>query len=313
MNIKIFSGSSHPEFTRQICEQLGLTVGQAHGLAFSNDNRFIKIDEAVRGCDTFVVQTSCPPVDAHLMEMLMMIRALRGASAGRITAVLPYLPYSRSDKKDQERICLTARLIADLIESAGADHVLIMEMHSPQIQGFFSVPCDHLVAAPTLIAHLKQTWNLENYVLVAGDAGAAKILKLYADGLHLPVAIMDKRRDANDEQPKIKGVIGEVTGKKCLLVDDEIASGRTLIRDAEFLLKSAGATEVSACVTHPVLGGNAVAELNASPIARFVITDTIPLGAKKLKNTEVVSVVPAFAECIRRIHENESIKSLNDV
>ena len=311
-NIKIFSGNSHPEFAKKICAQLGIKLGQSRAFAFSNDNRFVKIDEPVRGQDVYVVQTSTAPVDANLMELLMMVRALRGASAARITAVLPYLPYARSDKKDQERICLTARLVADIIQTAGADHVLIMEMHSHQIQGFFSVQCDHLIAAPTIIQYLKKNWNLNDYVLVAGDAGAAKILKIYADGLHLPVAIMDKRRDSNDEQPKIKGVIGDVKNKKCLLVDDEVASGRTLIRDAEFLI-SAGATEVDVSVTHPVLSGNAVAELNASPIDRFVITDTIPLNDKKLKNVEVVSVVPVFAECIRRLHDNESIKSLNDV
>ena len=311
-NIKIFSGNSHPEFAKKICAQLGIKLGQSRAFAFSNDNRFVKIDEPVRGQDVYVVQTSTAPVDANLMELLMMVRALRGASAARITAVLPYLPYARSDKKDQERICLTARLVADIIQTAGADHVLIMEMHSHQIQGFFSVQCDHLIAAPTIIQYLKKNWNLNDYVLVAGDAGAAKILKIYADGLHLPVAIMDKRRDSNDEQPKIKGVIGDVINKIFLLVDDEVASGRTLIRDAEFLI-SAGATEVDVSVTHPVLSGNAVAELNASPIDRFVITDTIPLNDKKLKNVEVVSVVPVFAECIRRLHDNESIKSLNDV
>ncbi|MFA7653793.1 MAG: ribose-phosphate pyrophosphokinase [Candidatus Magasanikbacteria bacterium] len=312
-NIKIFSGNSHQQFAQNICQNLGITLGKSRAFAFSNDNRFVKIDEPVRGADVYIVQTSASPVDANLMEMLMMIRALKGASAARITAVMPYLPYARSDKKDQERICLTARLVADLIETAGADHALVMEMHSHQIQGFFSIPCDHLVAAPTMINHLKNNWNLDNYVLVAGDAGAAKILKLYADGLKLSVAIMDKRRDSNDEQPKIKGVIGEVTGKKCLLIDDEVASGRTLIRDAEFLLGNAGALSVEACATHAVLSGNAINDLNASPISKFIFTDTIPLNDKKLKNTEIVSVVDVFAECIRRLHENESIKSLNDV
>ncbi len=312
-NIKIFSGSSHPQFAQDICTNLGITIGTAQSITFSNDNRFLTVEEPVRGADVFVVQTSCAPVDSYLMELLMFIRTLRDASAGRITAVMPYFPYVRSDKKDQPRICITGRLVADLLEKAGANRVLIMEMHSPQLQGFFSIPCDHLVAAPTIIKHLKTSWDLTDYVLVAADAGAAKTLKIYADGLNLPVAIMDKRRDSNDEQPKIKGVIGEVAGKKCLLIDDEAASGRTLIRDAEFLINSAEAKLVDACIAHAILGGKAVTELNNSPLNRLVVTDTIPTHDKPIKKLEVVSVVPVFAQCIKKIHQEESIKVLNDL
>ncbi len=310
--MKIFSGSSHPQLAQKICSILNVPLAKSQSLIFSNDNRFITIDEPVRGEDVFFIQTSCLPTDTHLMETLMYIRALRDASAKRIIAVLPYFPYVRSDKRNQPRICITARLVADLIQEAGANHVLIMDMHSPQLQGFFSIPCDHLLAAPTIINHLKKNWDLQNYILVAADAGAAKILKNYADALHLPVAIMDKRRDSNDEKPKIKGVIGDVKNKKVLIIDDEAASGRTLIRDAEFLVNQAGALTVDACITHAVLGSNASENLNNSPINRLIITDTLPTDQQPLKNHELISVAPVFAECIKRIHLGESIMSINE-
>ena len=205
----------------------------------------------------YVIQTQFPPVDEHLMELLIYIRTLRDASAGRITAVMPYFPYARSDKKDHPRVCIAARLIADLVETAGADRVIIMEMHSPQMQGFFSIPCDHLVSGPEIVHHLRKNWDMADYCLVAGDAGAAKMLKLYADGLQLPVAIMDKRREGNNEQVTIKGIIGEVRGKKILLLDDETSTGRTLMKDADFLLKYGGALSVDACFVHAALGPSA--------------------------------------------------------
>lgn len=313
MALKIFSGSSHPEFAKQICSNLGIELSRSESFIFSNNNRFITIEEAVRGDDVFVIQTSSEPVDNHLMELLMYMRTLRDASAARISAVMPYMPYSRSDKKDQPRVCITARLVADLLEKSGANRALIMEMHAQQIQGFFSIPCDQLLAAPSVIRHLIDNWDLNDYVLVAGDAGAAKIVKAYADGLDLPIAIIDKRRTSNDEQPIIKGLVGEVTGKRVLIIDDEIASGRTLVKDAEFLLEKAGAVSVEACVTHAVLGAGSIDILNNSPINRFILTDTIPSRHKLLKNTEIVTVVPVFAECIKRIHNNESIQNLNRV
>ncbi len=311
--LKIISGSSHPAFAREVAELLGVELAKTQSFVFSNDNRFVTIEEAVRGDDVFFIQTSCQPVDAHLMELLMFIRTLRDASAARITAITPYFPYARSDKKNQPRICITARLVADLLEKAGANRALIMEMHAPQIQGFFSIPCDQLLAAPSIIRYLTDNWDLTDYVLVAGDVGAAKTLKAYADELHLPIAIMDKRREGNDEKPKIKGVVGEVRGKKVMIIDDEVASGGTLIKDVEFLLNEAGALSVDACATHAVLGAGSVEILNISPINRFIFTDTIPSEEKNLKNKEVVSVAPVFAECIRRIHNNESIRSLNQI
>jgi ribose-phosphate pyrophosphokinase len=313
MKLRVIGGSSHKKFTNSICRQLRIKETQSTSKVFSNDNRFLTIDEAVRGDDVFVIQTQTPPVDSHVMEMLITIRALRDASAGRITAVMPYFPYVRSDKKDQPRIAITARLLADMIYRAGASRAIIMDMHSPQIQGFFSTPCDHLLAAPEIVKHLKKKWNLKNYCLVAGDAGAAKMMKLYADGLKLPVAIMDKRREGNEETVKIIGVIGDVKNKKVLLIDDETQTGGTLSEDAEYLMKRAGAKSVDACFVHAALGPEADEKLNRAPIGRFVTTDTIPLNGHRLNKCEVVSVTKKFAEAIRRIHESKSIKSLNDL
>ena len=197
MRLKIIGGSSHKEFTKKICAHLGVEETKTQSFTFSNRNRFFTIDEAVRGDDVFVVQTQTQSVDVDIMELLIIIRTLRDASADRITAVMPYFHYSRSDKKDQPRVCITARLIADLLQTAGADRALVMEVHSQQIQGFFSIPCDQLLAAPDVIQYLKTNWNLEN-MLSCGDAGAAKMIKRYADGLNMPVAMMDKRRLGND-------------------------------------------------------------------------------------------------------------------
>ncbi len=311
--LKIIGGSSHKEFTKKICEQLKISETKSNLFSFSNGNHFVTIDEPVRGDDIFVIQTQTRNCDSDLMELLIIIRTLRGASAGRITAVMPYLPYSRSDKKDQPRVCITARLVADLLESAGANRALIMEMHSPQIQGFFSIPCDHLTGAIDIINHLKTNWDLTNYVIIAGDAGAAKMVKRYADGLNLPVAMMDKRRIGNDETVIIKGVIGEVANKKALIIDDETLSGGTLIADTKFLLENTGVISVETALVHANLGLGAAEKLNASPIKRFVITDTIPQKPGTLRDCEIVSVTNRFAEMIKRIHNNESVKSLNDI
>ena len=311
MNIKIIGGSSHSQFTQDICKHLGVEETKTTIKSFSNDNLFVSVDEAVRGDDVFVIQTQTPPVDKHLMELFILIRTLRDANARRITAVLPYLPYVRSDKRDQPRVCITARLVADLLETAGAHRVVVMDMHAPQIQGFFSIRCDQLSATTEIISHLKKNWNLENYCIVAGDAGAAKMIRRYADGLQLPIAMMDKRRDGNDETVKIKGVIGDVRDKNVLIIDDETQTGGTLIKDAEFLLGEAGAKSVDACVVHAALGPDVDSRLNNSSIQKFITTDTIPTNDHNLKNHEIVSVTKKFAEAIRRIHSDESIGSLN--
>lgn len=310
--LKIIGGTSHPEFTKKICEHLKTSETKATFLTFSNDNQFITINEPVRGEDVFVIQTQTPPLDKYITELLILIRTLRDASAERITVVLPYFPYARSDKKDQPRVCITARLIADLLETAGASRVVVIEMHAPQMQGFFSIPCDHLLAAPDVINYLKDNWNLKNYVIAAGDSGAVKMLKTYADGLNLPIAIMDKRREGNDEQVRIKSVIGEVKNKKVLLLDDETSSGRTLIKDAEFLLQTAGAIEVDACFIHSAFDSTAAERLNQSPIRHFLTTDTIPQKFG-LRDLEVISLTKRCAEMIQNIYENKSVKELNEI
>ncbi|MBT3948537.1 ribose-phosphate pyrophosphokinase, partial [Candidatus Parcubacteria bacterium] len=210
MPIKIIGGSSHKGFVKKICDHLNIKETKTTSIRFSNGDNFVTVDEAVRGDDVFVIQTHVDPVHTNIMELLIYIRTLRDSSAKRITVVLPYFPYARSDKKDQPRICITAKLMADILQTAGANRVLAMEMHSPQLQGFFNIPCDHLVASPDIVKHLKKNWDLSDYVLVAGDSGASKMIESYADSLHLPVAMMDKRRIGNDEKVKIKGVIGEV-------------------------------------------------------------------------------------------------------
>ncbi|MBT7228244.1 ribose-phosphate pyrophosphokinase [Candidatus Parcubacteria bacterium] len=313
MDLKIIGGSSHKKFNEAICKHLGIRETKTQSFKFSNDNRFVVIDEPVRGDDVFVIQTQLKPVNSHIMELLMLIRTLKSSSAGRITVVLPYFFYSRSDKKDQPRICITAKLIADLLETAGADRILTMELHSSQVQGFANVPFDHIVAAPDVIQYLKENWKLDDYVLVAGDSGAAKLVEPYADGLHLPIAMIDKRRIGNDEKVKIKSVLGDVKGKKCLIIDDETLSGGTLIEDAKYLLEEAGAIEVDACFIHANLGEGAAEKLNNSPIKKFLTTDTIPTDHQKMRDLEIVSVTKRFANFINRIHNNESVKTLNDV
>ena len=233
----VFSGRSHPQLATSICAELGVSLGRSEVIRFSNENLMVQVHENVREADVFVVQTSSSPVNEHLMELLIFIDALKRASARRVTAVMPYFPYARSDKKDKPRISITARLVADLLEAAGADRVLTMDLHSPQIQGFFRIPVDQLKASRLVCDYWKQR-DLTDYVLVAGDAGEAKELGAYANRLELPMAIVDKRRYGDDERPKAVNVIGDVRGKHCLIVDDEVASGGTLIEAADFLARN---------------------------------------------------------------------------
>jgi ribose-phosphate pyrophosphokinase len=306
--LKVFAGSSHPDLARKICRFLDMPLGESETVRFSNENLMVQINENVRGCDVFVIQTSAPPVNEGLIELLMFIDALKHASAGRITAVLPYFPYVRSDKKDKPRISITARLVADLLQTAGADRVVTMDLHSPQIQGFFRIPVDHLQGFPLITDYLKRQ-DLKDHVLVAGDAGEAKEVGRYANRLHLPMAIIDKRRFDDSEKPKAVHLIGEIEGKHAIIVDDEVASGGTLVEAAKFL-KSKGATSVIAAFTHPVLSGSAVTRLEESEIESLVFTDTIPLRGKKSDKFKVLTVAELCAKAIRRIHEGESISEL---
>jgi ribose-phosphate pyrophosphokinase len=308
--LKVFSGSSHPDLARAICDYNEIPLGNAEIIRFSNENIMVRLMENVRGSDVFVVQTSCPPVNEGIMELMIMIDALRYASAERITAVIPYFPYVRSDKKDKPRISITARLIADLLQTAGADRVLTMDLHSPQIQGFFHIPIDQLIAAPLICDYFRDK-DINNTVLVAGDVGESKSIGRYANRLNLPIAIIDKRRDGDDEKAKAVHLIGNVEGKDALIIDDEIASGGTLVEAVHFLKKN-GVRSVSAAAVHPVLSGHAVERLRKTELNELVVTNSIPLKEKKSQydKFKVLSVAPLLGDAIMRIHNGDSVSKL---
>jgi ribose-phosphate pyrophosphokinase len=305
----VFAGASHPILARDICAKLGIPLGRAHTTRFSNENLKIKIEENVREKDVFLVQTACPPLSEHIIELLIMLDALKHASARRVTAVLPYFPYARSDKKDEPRISITARLMAELVATAGASRVLTVDLHSPQIQGFFSIPADQLSGVPLLCERLKQD-DLSNTVVVAADVGEAKDAGRFAKRLNLPIAFIDKRRTGDDETARAVHVIGDIVGKSCLLVDDEIATGGTIFAATDFLLAN-GARSVSAAVVHPVLSGRALARLAASPLTRLLVTNTIPIPTPALPpKIEVLSLAPLIATAISHIHDGRSLAEL---
>ncbi len=309
-SIRIIGGSAHPEFTKKLCLHLGVAPCKTSVVRFSNENILVQIEENVRETDAFVIQSSCSPVSDNILELLIAIDALKHASARRVTAVLPYFPYARSDKKDRPRISITARLMADLLEAAGADRVLTMDLHSPQVQGFFRIPADQLKAAPLICDHLRRTRDLTDYVLVAGDVGEAKEIGAYANRLNLPIAIVDKRRDGDDEKPRAVNLIGDVERKRALIVDDEVASGGTMLEATTFLLRH-GAISVEAAAVHPVLSGQAIQRIEASPLRSLVVTDSIPLNPdKQIDMIEVCSVSELFANAIRAIHNGSSISEL---
>jgi len=259
--------------------------------------------------DVFVVQTACPPLSEHIVELLIMLDALKHASAKRVTAVIPYFPYARSDKKDEPRISISARLMADLLATSGADRVLTMDLHSPQIQGFFSIPADQLTGVPALCEHLKQS-DLSNTVVVAADVGEAKDAGRFAKRLELPLALIDKRRYGDDENARPTHVIGDIAGKDCLLVDDEVATGGTLFNSTEFLL-ARGARSVSAAIVHPVLSGKAPEKLKSSPLQRLLVTNTLPIPSQAMSaKLEVLSLAPQLARAILNIHDGSSVSAL---
>jgi ribose-phosphate pyrophosphokinase len=307
---KVFTGSAHPTLARAICAHLGVPLGRAHTVRFTNENLKVKIDENVRGADVYVVQPSCPPVSEGLIELLIMLDALRSASAERITAVTPYYPYVRSDKKDEPRISITARLMADLLETAGANRVIAVDLHSPQVQGFFRIPSDQLSARALLVEHFRKRPDLGEHVVVAPDAGEVKDAAGFAKRLGVPLAIVDKRRYGDDEKARAVHMVGDVAGKRALIIDDEIATGGTVIESADFVLRQ-GAKDVSVAVVHPVLSGNAVARLRAAPITELVVTDTIPLPPEKQDpKITVLSVANLLAEAIARVHDGRSVSEL---
>ncbi|MDD5674856.1 MAG: ribose-phosphate pyrophosphokinase [Chitinivibrionales bacterium] len=310
-DLKIFSGSANRQLAQKICGSLGVKLGEASIMKFSNDNIKVCILESVRGKDVYVIQSSCPPVNEGIMEMLIMIDAIKHAKAERITAVLPYYPYVRSDKKDEPRISITARLIADLLEAAGADMVMTMNLHSPQIAGFFRIPVDHLLAGRLLCEYFEKL-GTKNCVVVAPDAGSAKRAGIYAIRLGLPLAILDKRREDDNESPTIHNVIGNVKGKRALIFDDEIASGGSILEVVK-ALDALGVKEISACCVHGVLCGNAIERIKKSSLTRLVVTDTITIPPeKRIKQMVVLSVADLFAKAILNTNQGQSISGLFD-
>ncbi len=307
--LKVFSGTTHPELAAEVCSYLKRPLGKASAFKFSNDNIFVAVNENVRDADVFILQTSCPPVNDGLMELLIFIDACRRASAGRITAVIPYFPYARSDKKDQPRVPITARLVSELLSVAGADRVITIDLHAPQIQGFFSIPLDHLTARHNVAKYFKKK-GTENKVVLAPDAGSANFVEKLANLLDLPYAIVDKRRIGNEERATARGIIGAVAGKDIIYFDDEISTAGSL-QEVVRLLKEEGAGKVYASCTHPVLSGPAIDRIKKTPLEELVVTNSIPIPQKKrLANLTVLSLGSLLAETIKRVHNGESISAL---
>lgn len=308
-NIKIFSGNSNIPLAEEIASHLGMTLGQGYATTFSNGETRVNIEETVRGCDVYIVQSLSNPVDHHIMELLIMMDAVRRASAGRITAVIPYFAYARQDRKTRPREPISAKLLANLITVAGANRVITMDLHAGQIQGFFDIPVDPLQASPILAEYIKNNLNLDNSVVVSPDVGGVARARAFASRLHLPIAIIDKRRPAPNES-EVMYIVGDVKGKTCIVIDDMIDTGGTLVKGADALLEE-GAIEVYACATHPVFSGNAIENIKKSHIKKVIVTNTILLDKEQLcDKIEVLSVAKLFAEAIERIHNNRSVSEL---
>jgi ribose-phosphate pyrophosphokinase len=307
--LAIFTGNAHRRLATEICRHLNVPLGKAQVFEFSNENIFVKIDENVRGKDVFVVQPFSTPVNTSIMEMLIMIDALKRASAQRITAVVPYYAYGRTDKKDQPRVPITARLIADCLTAAGANRVLTMDLHAGQIQGFFNIPVDELTAQ-NLLARYVSAKGLDNFTVVSSDAGFAKKARNFAEQLNAPLAIVEKRRLTNDGQMESMGLIGSVAGRDALIVDDEIDTAGSMMQ-AVRVVREQGAREVYLCSVHAVLSGPAMERIRSDDIREVIVTDTIPVPEeKRLPNVTVLSVAELFAGAIIRIHEDRSVTDL---
>ncbi len=307
--LKVFSGSAHPSLAQSICDYLQIPLGKVDTFEFSNENIFVQILENVRERDVFIVQPICSPVNKSLVELLIMLDAFRRASAGRITAVVPYYGYGRTDKKDQPRVPITARLIADLIATAGANRLLTVDLHTPQIQGFFTIPVDELTAL-SILGKYFQGKNLDNVTVVATDIGISKRARDFAAKLNAPLAIMEKRRVGNIDVTETLNIIGDVQGRRALTVDDEIDTAGSLIDTVNTLLEH-GATEVHACCTHPVFSGPAIQRIASSPVKEVVVTNTIPVtGNRKLDKITVLPIAPLLGEAIQRIHTGSSVGAM---
>ena len=308
-DLAVFSGNAHRQLAGDMCRNLGVPLGQAQVFQFPNENIFVKINENVRGKDVFVVQPFSSPVNTSIMELLIMLDALKRASARRITAVIPYYAYGRTDKKDQPRVPITARLLADCISVAGADRVLTMDLHAGQIQGFFNVPVDELTAQ-SLLARYVAGAGMDGFTVVATDAGFAKKARNFAAQVNAPLAIVEKRRMGNEGSMESMGLIGDVAGRNALIVDDEIDTAGSLLQ-AVGIVKEHGARDVYACAVHGVLSGPAIERLRASPLCEVILTDTIPLpDDKRLSIITQLSVAELFAGAIERISDNRSVSEL---
>ncbi|MBU1112988.1 MAG: ribose-phosphate pyrophosphokinase [Candidatus Omnitrophica bacterium] len=304
----IFSGSANKKLAEKICKNLKVKLGQAFISHFSDGEIRVEIGENVRGKDVFVIQPTCPPVNENLMELLIMLDALRRASAQRITAVIPYFGYARQDRKDQPRVPITAKLVANVLDEAGADRILTLDLHAGQIQGFFDIPLDHLYATNVFVDSFRRM-RFNNMVIASPDVGGIKTARAYAKRFRAGLAIVDKRRNS-PEATEVMHILGEVDGKNVILVDDIIATGSSIVEAAR-ALKKAGAEKIFAAITHGILSADAVSKINKSCIDTLVITDSIPLAdSKKSKKIKVASVSSLFADAIKRIHFEESISVL---
>jgi ribose-phosphate pyrophosphokinase len=307
--IKVFTGNANPALSREICEFLPLPLSAASVKNFADGEIYLQIQENVRGADVFVVQPTSKPVDRNLMELLLMIDALKRASADRITAVLPYYGYARQDRKDKPRVPISAKLVAKLLERAGTDRILALDLHAAQIQGFFDVPVDHLFAMPVMIEHLRARQTGDT-IIVSPDAGGVERARAFAKRMSVPLAILDKRRD-DVNVAEVVHIIGDVEGRECMIVDDLIDTAGTLINGAEALLK-AGAASVIAAATHAVLSPPAIDRITNSRISEVVLTNSIPLAeeARRCPKIRTLSVAPLLARAIQSIHEETSVSRL---
>ena len=314
-NIKVFCGNSNPEFAKTICDELGISVGMSEVKTFADGEVSVTLTETVRGADVFLIQSTCKPVNDHLMELLVMIDACRRASAGRITAVIPYFGYARQDRKAKSRDPISAKLVANMITAAGADRVLTMDLHAAQIQGFFDIPVDHLLGNPTFVDYFmskfpEDKFNHDEFVVVSPDVGSVARSRAFAAKMHMGLAIVDKRRPKANVC-EVMNIIGDVKGKTCILYDDLVDTAGSLCNAAKALVEIGGAKDVYACATHGVLSGPAYERIEASPIHEMVFLNTIPeVGNTPSKKLKFLDVAPVFARAIAHIHGATSIADL---
>ena len=312
-DIKIFSGSSNKDVAQGIAGCLGLPLGKSNCCTFSDGEIAVSLNESVRGSDCFIVQSTCTPVNDNLMEMLIMIDAMKRASAGRITAVMPYFGYARQDRKAKARDPISAKLCADIITAAGADRILTTDLHANQIQGFFNIPVDHLIGAPILAAHMREKMgtNADDYVVVSPDLGSVTRARNFAAKIGCGLAIIDKRRQKANVS-EVMNIIGDAKGKRVILVDDMIDTAGTLCNAAEAIIEKGGAVDVTACATHAVLSGPAIDRIKKSPIKEVVLLDTVPIPEEKmLDKFTILPVAPVFAEAIERIYSDKPVSPIN--